>query len=172
MLGNMNHIRIAMITDARVIAKVHVSCWQAIYRGHIPNNILDKLSVDDREKLWISLLANHVGVLVLEEDNELIGFISFCPSRDQDNDPKFVAEISAIYLNPNKWGKGLGKLLCNAAIDELKKLSYKELTLWVLDGNKQARQFYEKMGFIKTSDIKIDQEDGYTLREVRYKKTL
>lgn len=168
----MAHIRHAIVSDARAIAKIHVSSWQVIYRGHIPDNVLDDLSIDEREKLWKSLLENNACIIVLEDNNNLVGFVSCCLSRDEDADPVTVAEISVIYLNPDKWRKGFGKMLCDAAIDELRKSGYAEVTLWVLEKNQQARQFYEKMGFISSSEIKMDQRDGYTLREIRYRKIL
>lgn len=168
----MIYIRHARISDARAIANVHVASWQVIYRGHIPDDVLDDLSIDEREKLWKTALENNTDVLVLEEDNNLIGFISFCPSRDADSNSKTTAEISAIYLHPDRWKKGLGKSLLNAVINELKKLGYTEVTLWVLDSNQQARKFYESMGFACSSDIKMDKREGYTLSEIRYHKTL
>lgn len=168
----MVHVRRAVSSDARAIAKIHVSSWQVIYRGHIPDNVLDNLSIDEREKLWNTLLENNVGIIVLEENDDLVGFVSFCPSRDDDADPVKSAEISAIYLNPRRWRNGFGKLLCNAAIDDLRKSGYTEVTLWVLDKNQQARQFYEKMGFINSTEIKIDERDGYTLNEIRYRKII
>ena len=168
----MVHIRYAIASDARAIAKIHVFSWQAIYRGHIPDDVLDNLSIDEREKLWKKLLENNVGIIVLEDNNDLVGFVSFCPSRDEDVDSLKVAEISAIYLSPDKWRKGFGKMLCDAAIDELRKSGYTEVTLWVIDKNQQARQFYEKMGFINSSEIKIDVRDGYSLHEIRYRKVL
>lgn len=168
----MIHIRHAIASDARAIAKIHVSSWQVIYRGYMPDKVLDNLSIDERERLWKTLIEDNVGILVLEESKNLIGFVSFCPSRDQDVEPTNVAEISAIYLNPDSWRKGFGKLLCNAAIEELRKSGYHEVTLWVLDDNQQAKQFYEKMGFINSFDTKTDEEDGCVLREVRYRKNL
>lgn len=168
----MVHIRHAISSDARAIAKIHVCSWQVIYRGHIPDNILDNLSVDEREKLWKTLLEQNTAILVLEENNNLVGFISYCPSRDQGVNPVNVAEISAIYLNPDSWKKGFGQMLCNAAINELIKLGYTEVTLWVLDQNQQAIKFYEKMCFINISEIKIDERDGYTLCEIKYQKIL
>ena len=118
-------IRCAIISDASDIAKIHVNSWQAIYHGLIPDNILDNLSINEKEKLWKSLLENNVPILVLEKNNKLLGFLSYCPSRDKDANPKSTAEISAIYLNPNDWGKGFGKSLCNNAISELKNLAIK-----------------------------------------------
>ncbi|HSW93002.1 MAG TPA: GNAT family N-acetyltransferase [Gammaproteobacteria bacterium] len=165
-------IRNAQISDARAIAKVHVLSWQAIYRGHIPDNVLDNLSIDEREKMWKTLLEKNITVLVLENDNNLVGFVSFCPCRDQDVDPLIVAEISAIYIVPDEWRKGFGKLLLKAAISELKKNGFNVTTLWVIENNQQAKKFYEAMGFKNSFEIKILQRDNYTLHEVKYVKDL
>lgn len=118
------------------------------------------------------IIKKQYEYIVLEEDNNLIGFLSFCPSRDEDVNPENVAEISAIYLNPNKWRKGFGKILCDAAVKELKKSGYIEITLWVVDKNHQAKKFYEKIRFINSCKIKKDERDDYTLREIKYRKIL
>ena len=103
---NIN-IRLAKTADAEQIATCHVLSWQKIYRGHIPDSVLDSLSVKEREQKWHDLLNNNVKVLVIERDNQIIGFASLCPSRDKDTEPKNCGEISAIYLNPNAWRQGL-----------------------------------------------------------------
>ncbi len=168
----MGIIRFANVSDASAIATVHVASWQVIYRGHIPQKILDNLSVDDRENLWTSLLNNKVKVLVLEEHSQIFGFVSFGPSRDEKFDATNVAEITAIYLHPSKWRKGFGKLLLEAAMTEIKKDGYKNVYAWVLDNNLQARRFYESFGFTYSNEAKSEQEDGYTLHEIRYWKSI
>lgn len=169
----MTIIRFASVSDAKAIASVHVASWKVIYRGHIPEKILDHLSVNDREDLWLSLLNNKAKVLVLEEqEQQIIGFVSFCSARDQDIDSSSVAEITAIYLNPNKWRKGFGKLLLEAAIEEITKDGYKNIYAWVLDSNIQARNFYENLGFISHNETKLEHEGDYTLSEIRYWKSI
>ncbi len=168
----MTIIRFASVSDAKAIASVHVASWKVIYRGHIPEKILDNLSVNDREDLWLSLLNNTAKVLVLEQKQQIVGFVSFCSGRDQDIDSSSVAEITAIYLNPNKWRKGLGKLLLRAAIEEIIKDGYKSIYAWVLDSNIQARNFYENLGFISRGETKLEQEGEYTLSEIRYWKSI
>lgn len=168
----MIEIKHATLSDARDIARVHVHSRQVNYRDHIPNNILENLSVDEWETKWKTFLEQNAKVIVLKEKNNLIGFISYCPSRDKDSNPKIIGEISALYLSPEVWQKGFGKLLCNEAIKELIALGYIEITLWVLESNAQARQFYEKMGFINDLATKIEQRDGYSLHEIRYRKKI
>lgn len=165
---NVN-IRLAKEKDAYSIAKIHVASWQKIYRGHIPDIVLNKLSVNEREGKWRELINNKVIVLIIEKDNVIVGFVSLCPSRDSDKDQKTCGEISAIYLDPGVWHQGLGKKLCNRALSELKSMGFSEVILWVLKENDQARKFYESIGFTPTGDTKADQYDkNVILNEVRY----
>ena len=40
-------VRDATVDDARAIAEVHVASWRWAYRGQLPDDLLDGLSVDD-----------------------------------------------------------------------------------------------------------------------------
>lgn len=95
------NIRRAVVTDSSQIANVHVVSWQTIYRGHIPDHVLDNLSLEKRTQEWLERLQAGVIAWVIELNNKIIGFASICPTRDADDDPKDVAEISAIYLLPD-----------------------------------------------------------------------
>ena len=41
-------MREAILADAEAIATVHVRSWQAAYRGQLPDEYLDGLTVEDR----------------------------------------------------------------------------------------------------------------------------
>lgn len=78
-------------------------------------------------------------------------------------------EIVSIYLLPEYWGKGCGKLLFSAAVEHLKSMGYQDLFLWVLDGNRRARAFYERMGF-RPSGTDVEHEiGGVPVREIQYR---
>lgn len=146
---------------------------QKIYRGHIPDAVLDTLSVQKREQKWQDLLDNNIKVLVIEHDNNIIGFASLCPSHDKDTDPKIYGEISAIYLHPDVWYQGLGKKLCTIAISELEKMGFSEVIVWILKENDQARKFYEAMDFNETGHSKLEPyNQDVALNEVRYRKNI
>ena len=166
--SNIN-IRFAKPSDAEMIAICHVISWQKIYRGHIPDNVLDSLSIKEREKKWQDLLNNNVKILVLERDNKIIGFASLCPARDKDTDPKKCGEISAIYLHPGFWHQGLGKKICQAALSELGVMGFSEVIVWALKENEQARKFYTALGFTETDHTKLaPYNKDVILNEVRY----
>ena len=65
-------------------------------------------------------------------------------------------------------GKGYGKLLLSKAIDELKKLGFKNILLWVLEDNMNARKFYEKNGFVCSEKYLENYISGKNLREIMY----
>lgn len=165
-------IRLATITDAKQIAQVHVTSWKSIYRGQISDDFLNNLSIENREQEWQGYLNSGVVVSVGEFENKIIGFASICPTRDPDHDPKQVAEISAIYLLPEFWRKGLGQKLCQSVIDHVIKKGFTKITVWVLESNKQARSFYEKFGFCYTGHTEMDHIGCESFPVVRMMKTL
>lgn len=77
-------------------------------------------------------------------------------------------EIVSIYFLPQYIRKGLGTLLTQAALAELKKMGYQSCCLWVLEENERARRFYEKMGFVPDGAYMEQEIGGKVLREVRY----
>ena len=162
-------IRPARETDARKIAEVHDASSQAIYRGLLPDEVLAHFSIPRREALWKRILSeNKTTTFVLERDGVVIGFADAGPTRDADKDPSVTSEITTIYLDPAFWGKGLGKALCRRALDDLRADGFEEVTLWVLDTNRRARAFYEKMGFERDGTEKVVPMKIGERKEVRY----
>ena len=102
------------------IASVQVGSWQAAYRGLMPDEVLDGLSVERRAEVWRSVAAGRAGeaVLVLEGNDGIEGFAHVCAGRDVDIDAG-TGEVSSIYLLPASWGKGRGRALMDAAVQRL-----------------------------------------------------
>lgn len=169
-------IRPAEPGDEDGIALAHVRSWQDAYRGHMPQPFLDGLDVGQRTENWRRRLAeakqSRGDVLVLESEGMIAGFTRFGPSRDEDADERRTGEVGAIYLRPESIGQGLGRLLMSAAVDALSHLDYTDATLWVLEGNRRARRFYERAGWAPDGAVKDDVRPGFTIREVRYRRTL
>ncbi|MFZ2314101.1 MAG: GNAT family N-acetyltransferase [Gammaproteobacteria bacterium] len=167
----MAFVRRGTVLDASDIANIHVKSWQRIYKGIMPDHVLNDLSVPERKKLWESWIANRTEVLVIEEKNIVLGFISF--GRVHDSlDAKHVAEISAIYIAPDRWRNGYGRQLLLKAELKAKESGFSEMTLWVLEKNTRGRLFYESMGYNETPTVKVDNSDGVELKEILYRKFL
>jgi ribosomal protein S18 acetylase RimI-like enzyme len=170
----MAQVRKAKVEDASRIASVHVRSWQVAYRGHMPDEFLNGLDVEKRTNMWRELTQDPDKLIFVAEDSEsnIEGFSALGPSRDADANPS-TAEVSAIYVHPEKWGKGIGRALLSASIDQVRKREFDRVTLWVLEANQRARSFYESFGFIHDGAIKDDDHwKSFAVREVRYRLIL
>jgi RimJ/RimL family protein N-acetyltransferase len=169
-------IRAASTSDARRIAEVHVRSWRATYRGLVPDEYLDSLSVDQREAIWTRILQEvslpSSGVFVIEdEDRVVVGFAAITPSRDADSTPT-TGEVGAIYLLPEFWGAGYGWALLDRATESLREAEFSAATLWVLDSNERGRRFYERSGWAPDGAQKAEDRGTFSLHEVRYRRSL
>ncbi|MDA1178845.1 MAG: hypothetical protein O2931_08625 [Planctomycetota bacterium] len=90
-------IRPAVERDAPAIARVHVASWRVAYRLVVPNDVLDGLDVDRRATQWAANITDSSShTLVAEWHGDIVGFTSFSSTRDEDDDPKRIAEIQSI----------------------------------------------------------------------------
>jgi ribosomal protein S18 acetylase RimI-like enzyme len=170
----MAQVRKATVEDASGIAHVHVCSWQVAYRGHMPDEFLDDLDVEKRTNMWRELTQDPDKIIFVAEDSEsnIEGFAALGGSRDADASPS-TAEVSAIYVHPEKWGKGIGRALLSASLDQVQKRDFDQITLWVLEANQRARSFYQSFGFLQDGAIKDDDHwKSFTVREVRYRRNL
>jgi ribosomal protein S18 acetylase RimI-like enzyme len=133
------------------IAEIHVRSWQAAYRGVLSDDLLDSLSVSEREASWRALLGDtehHWLNLVAEDDGGVLA--GFCavttPSRDAKED-ELLAEVGALYVDPDRWREGAGAAMLIAALERLKERTWRDVVLWVLPENRRALAFYARFGF-------------------------
>ena len=166
-------IRRAREDDARTIAEVHDAASRIIYDGILPDEVIAYFSVARREALWHQVLSDGTTTtFLLEQDDVLIGFINLGPTRDADQDPTRIGEITSIYLDPAFWRRGFGKTLCRQALDHLRSQGFETASLWVIDQNHRARSFYERLGFEHDGAVKTTPMHTGQRREVRYKLRL
>lgn len=167
-------IREAGVEDARAIAEIHVRAWQRAYRGQLPDEYLDGLSVEDRERMWHEGVthAGHVWRCWLaEQGGRPVGFCATGPSEDADADRE-TAELYAIYLEPDAVGTGLGRRLFAHAVDDLRERGFRTATLWVLETNERARRFYEVAGWKLDGATTTERIDCLNYPTVRYRVDL
>ena len=87
------------------------------------------------------------GVLVAEEGGEVVGYVALGhPTRLESN--RHVADIRGLAVAPAHQGRGLGRALVEAAVEEARARGARKLTLRVLGPNTAARALYESCGFV------------------------
>jgi GNAT superfamily N-acetyltransferase len=166
-------VRAATVADARTIAEIHVAAWRTAYRGLMPDDYLAALSVDERTAMWSSGLSrpspSHLALA--EVDGALAGFCIYGPTRDQE--PPEVAEIYALNIHPDRWGKGAGRALCQHAYREAAARGHTSITLWVMTGNLHAQRFYEHLGYTGDGMMRTNSQlIGRPFDELRYRKVI
>jgi GNAT superfamily N-acetyltransferase len=58
--------------------------------------------------------------------------------------------LRTLYVMPSVWGRGIGGLLHDFALDRLRKADVEDVRLWTLAENHRARSFYERRGWSLT----------------------
>lgn len=162
-------MREAVAEDARAISEVQVLGWQEAYRGILPDEFLDGLSVERRETWWHhQIQAKALAVTVVEDDEgKVVGFVS-CGRGGHP----YEAELYAIYLDPGWIGQGFGRSLMQAAERTMTEQSYQQAILWVFADNTRARRFYEQAGWWADGTFKVEEIGGAQPTQVRYRRTL
>jgi GNAT superfamily N-acetyltransferase len=143
-------IRAAGDADARATAALIVRSWRDAYRDLLPQEVLDALDVDDRERGLRKLIAADGTPVLVAADTEAgpvtgVAALSI-PSRDQDATAN-TGEVVAIYVEPERTRQGIGAALLAEALTSLRRADCTEATLWVLAGNHPALAFYAGHGF-------------------------
>ncbi|EOB4247522.1 N-acetyltransferase family protein, partial [Vibrio metschnikovii] len=109
-------------------------------------------------------------VLVADCDGKVGGFLCFGqPKTLKGTD---VYELSSIYIDPDKIGTGVGQSLYDECESMLRKLKARKVTLWALDSNAYALNFYIKQGFIATGEINEECTNDVVLNDIELAKEL
>ncbi|CAL9632118.1 GNAT family N-acetyltransferase [Streptomyces griseomycini] len=175
MNGDRLDIRAMTVADCDRVAEIRVRGWQHAYRGLVPQPYLDGLDVAaDAERHRERLLSGDGSAvnLVAEADGgELAGWAAFGPYRDGDTRTE-DAELYALYLLPERIGRGVGRALLGEAVRRCSAAGHARMYLWVLRGNTRARRFYACAGFCADGAEEPFEVGGVSVPEVRYAKDL
>ena len=146
-------IRPATVADIPAIAFIHVAGWRDSYGCIVRRDFLDSLSTQEKEKNWGEWFKDSTMqvLLALDGAGKPCGFISFGKLRTpipggSPIRPPYSAEVYAIYILPEAQRQGLGRQLMCAAALKLKDMKHKSLSLWVVEKNEKAVNFYKKLG--------------------------
>jgi len=131
----------AVVGDESGVAQVHVRSWQAGYRGLIADDRLDALDPVERARRYrfADQGPRAPRTILAVEGRRIVGFATWGPSGDEE---QARAEVLALYVDPDHWGRGVGTLLHDAVITALRQRPVASAHLWVLEGNRRAQRFY------------------------------
>jgi GNAT superfamily N-acetyltransferase len=167
-------IRSARLDDADALGLIHVRAWQTAYRGVMSDDYLDGLRPEDRAEMWrrgVSRAQGEQRVSVIEFDGDVVGFAaSGCEAAEVTDG--HTGELYAINLDPDQWGKGLGRALLRYVTQALTDAGYWSAVLWVVPENERARGLYESEGWVDDGVSRDVDLLGVTVTEMRYRRHL
>jgi GNAT superfamily N-acetyltransferase len=165
-------IRQATPGDELAVARVHVRAWQQAYRGLLPDEHLDGLRPEERAARYTfgSRDPADPHTIVALEGEVVHGFATTGPSRDED--APGLGELYALYVEPSAWGRGVGGLLHERALERMRALGPRGAILWVLTGNEQAERFYRARGWGRDGARRWEEPYGVRSRVIRYRRAL
>ena len=165
----MTEVRAAVPEDADEVARVQLRSWRSAYRGLIAQDFLDDLTpafFADRYTFGrVGLRMPSTLVAVDGSDIRGLATTGLCREAEFGN----FGELMAIYVDPAHARTGVGRLLMAAARERLRIVGVAGALLWVLEGNLDARRFYERDGWRFDGTSRTTTFGGAPVQQVRYR---
>jgi ribosomal protein S18 acetylase RimI-like enzyme len=135
----IRHIRRAVLDDEEALGRLDRTTWSYQHAVTPPP-----------QPPYDPFFRDHCGPdnhLVAELDGRLVGYVRLgFPTPLAAN--AHVRQIRGLVVAEEARGKGVGRALVRAAVDEARGLGARRITLRVLGHNTQARKLYESEGFV------------------------
>lgn len=142
-------LRAASLDDADLLAALDVAAWRANYADMLSPATLSTLDESPfHDRTFFAAMLDRVGtcewVWLVEQDGRPVGYCHF--GLCQAARTGFGGEIGRLYLLPAAQGKGLGTRIIGAAARRLVAEGLTPIRTTVLEGNRRARRFCERLG--------------------------
>jgi GNAT superfamily N-acetyltransferase len=144
-------VRLAEPADADDLGAVSGRAFEATYRGIVPDPVLDEW-IERGAASWRAALEDREPdspsrAWVAERDGSVIGYATTSLARaNWLPPPDGAGELTNLYLDPEVIGTGVGRLLYEHAVDDLRERGFDPLVVWAFRDNHRARRFYEARG--------------------------
>jgi ribosomal protein S18 acetylase RimI-like enzyme len=84
---------------------------------------------------------------VAEIDAQVVGTVSGGPGKGRG-----IAAVTAMWVDPKFRKQGIGDLLLTTVLEWMRSKKYREVFLWVTDGNDNAERLYVRHDFARTGE--------------------
>jgi L-amino acid N-acyltransferase YncA len=109
------------------------------------------------ERVREKLADSSACVVVVRDAGVVVGMALAEPYRDRDGAGSVTegaAHISMVFVDPSRWGTGLGGKLLKALHDELRERGWDTVSVWTRASNHRAHRLYERHNYQRTGETK------------------
>ena len=172
MLNKNVSIRLAVPTDASIMAEVKMRSWEVAYKDFIPESFMKERRKNILSRTEHILLDEHQKLFqyVILLNDVIVGVMSLGPTQGDDTDDA-VYDLQAIYVHPDYYRQGIGSMAIEHAFDIARNLSKTAMIVWVFEKNINSVNFYKKCGFVADGKTRL-LEYGTLLNCIRMKREL
>lgn len=152
-------VRQLIVDDAQQAAAIQVETWKDTYKGMIPSETLESMTLEYMIPMWTRLIGENslkLNLLGVFEGTNLLGTVGSGVSREKND---YECELWAMNIPVRNQRRGLGRVLFQASVDMLRSSEYKSMYFYCIDKNENALHFYRSMGGRITDRIAI--RNGY-----------
>ena len=136
--------RLALLSRA---AKLSYCDWASA--GWVPPSLAEERARGERR-----LLDPAGWTLIASDSSAVLGTIHFTEARRRRGEGALIAgraHLSGLFVLPASWGRGIGSLLLDAALAEMRTRGYREAQLFTAVANRRSGIFYSRRGWRATA---------------------
>lgn len=155
-------IRPAVSSDAKKLSVLLKTVYIYTYgkdgvSDEFANFITKQFSI---ERLENSIAEDPDQFRVAEFRNNLVGAVEIDYNRGCPIGNYTVPELNKLYILEWFSGKGIGRMLSEAAETMVRNKGHEKMWLWVLVSNKRAINFYRKEGYVEIGNAPFHMEQN------------
>jgi ribosomal protein S18 acetylase RimI-like enzyme len=137
-------IREATVEDVSGVQQVARAGWTAAYDDILRTETIERAMEEwyATESVSGQIEREDVGYFVAEDGSAVVGYVTGGPGESED-----TAVLGAIYVDPDRWGEGIGSRLLERFEGFSREEGYEAVFFEVLVGNEVGASFYRKHGY-------------------------
>lgn len=157
------NIRFASMDDCEDIANIHCASFKAASKDILPDDYLNKLTLEVFVSRWKIRLADKTCLTMLaEEKSKIKGFATIINFNCEDDINKEKAELKLFYVHVDYWRKKIGTQIALNLAKFLIEKGYNSISGWALAEDTRSNGFYLSLGAKSDYTTKIWMPIGST----------
>jgi len=151
----------ASINNKLELQKICKESYSKVFANHWTGNGLE-LYLEEQfgnKRLELELINDDYEYFFIKKENKNIGFLKINFKTSDELSDLENCELEKIYILPEYSEMGIGKIAMTEIIKKVKQKSKMLFFLCVIDTNKSAIAFYEKLGFKLHSKTRLEIPD-------------